>query len=151
MKAFFIFIGVALAQGCNDSSSGNGATPVTDTEPNDDFASPQALGTIQPGKMFAVSGNGSFMDSATDDEFDSYNLIAMGDQEIRVVLTHPSGDLDLAFVDPMTGEILTDECDLPTSPEMTCVLRVDDGQSVNVEVEAFEGSSDYSMTIESVP
>ncbi len=143
-----------LIAACDGSGGGSRAVSsstlrTSDTEPNDTF--PQLLGEIRPGLSYRVQGSGSFRDGAsTDDEFDSYTLIATERQRIQVTITHGTGvDFDVSFVDPATGAFLTEFGDSPTSPE-TLTFDVAAARTLTLEIEALSGSGPYTLTIDSV-
>ena len=143
--------------GCTESSDREvpfapQRTPVnqisfTEAEPNSP-ATPQFLGMIDVDTVYIADGSVSFTDSAmNDDEFDSYTVTASGDQTISILVRHDSSvDIDLAIVDPVTGNILTELGDGVISPEKIS-LTLTDGQTVAVEVEAFSGTGNYSVFI----
>ncbi len=142
---------VACSVSDDDDGGGTIFTIVADGDNNDDPMNPQVLGPIEPGRGFRINGAAAFNDGAMgDDEFDSFNVTAVGAQRLRVTLAHGNGfDLDLAFVDSATGRIMPpDNCDAATSPEV-CEMTLADAQSINVEAEALEGGGVYTLLIES--
>lgn len=141
--------------GCGgDGNNNRAAQPrevsFVDREPNDGEAIAQALDLIAPGDRFSGTGQVNFEDQAGDDEFDSYQFTAEGPQQVSVNVTHGDNvDIDIAAVDGTNGAILTEFGDADSSPE-TLAFNVEDGQTFNVEVEAFSGNGTYSVTIESM-
>lgn len=156
-----MFAALALAPaGCGGGGGGGGggfappqAAPAqniqtfAEAEPNDAPNQAQDLGQISPGDFFQGTGTVTFNDQVGDDEFDSFQVTATSAQTLTVTLLHDAGvDLDLAFVDPSNGNILTELCDGPTAPEI-CTFALTAGQRVNIEVESFQGQGSYTIAI----
>ncbi|MDF1666704.1 MAG: hypothetical protein P1V97_33450 [Planctomycetota bacterium] len=161
MRNFRAILSILLASiafvGCTESSDRDVPSitqppPVsevvfTENEPNDPN-NPQFLGNVDGNTSYIADGSLAFNDNAqTDDEFDSFTVTASGAQSLNVIVQHDAGvDIDLAIVDPVTGNILTELGDGLTSPESISLSLVD-GQTVAIEVEAFSGSGNYKVFI----
>lgn len=156
-KSFQVLLLGLVFVGCTESSDRDvpiitQPAPVnevtfTESEPNDPN-NPQFLGNVDGNTSYMAAGSLAFNDNAmNDDEFDSFTVTASGDQTLSVFVRHDlSVDVDLAIVDPVTGNILTELGDGLSSPE-SISLNITDGQTVAVEVEAFSGTGNYTVFI----